>query len=102
MNTNLETFNYFVDDLLYSDANLLKYELDFLLMQYLFNSIDLEALNDIDIKEDFFIASQILIMKNFYEKFWVPFFGGILSKFIFLIEGKSQKLEKPSKNKYKQ
>ena len=33
-------------------------------------------------------------MKFFYEKFWVPFFGGILSKFIFLIEGKPEKLKK--------
>ena len=30
-------------------------------------------------------------MKYFYEKFWVPFFGGILSKFVFLIEGKQRK-----------
>ena len=30
-------------------------------------------------------------MKYFYEKFWVPFFGGILSKFVFLIEGKQIK-----------
>ena len=30
-------------------------------------------------------------MKSFYEKFWVPFFGGILSKFVFLIEGKPKK-----------
>ena len=29
-------------------------------------------------------------MKYLYEKFWVPFFGGILSKFVILIEGKSQ------------
>ena len=37
-------------------------------------------------------------MKFFYEKFWVPFFGGILSKFVFFIEGKpqnTQKLKKP-------
>jgi len=27
-------------------------------------------------------------MKYFYEKFWVPVFGFILSKFVFLIEGK--------------
>ena len=36
-------------------------------------------------------------MKFFYEKFWVPIFGYILSKFVFLIEGKKQK----SKNKKK-
>ena len=29
-------------------------------------------------------------MKYFYEKLWVPFFGGILSKFVFLIEGKNK------------
>ena len=34
-------------------------------------------------------------MKFFYEKFWVPVFGYILSKFDFLIEGKKQ----DSKNK---
>ena len=39
MNSDLETFNYFVDDLLCSEANLLKNELDLLLMQYIFNSI---------------------------------------------------------------
>jgi len=27
-------------------------------------------------------------MKFFYERFWVPVFGYILSKFVFLIEGK--------------
>ena len=52
MNNDLETFNYFVDDLLYSDVNLLKNELDIILMQYLFNSIDLELLNDFEIQED--------------------------------------------------
>lgn len=38
-------------------------------------------------------------MKYFYEKFWYPFFGGILSKFIFLIEGKTQKFEKKADKK---
>ena len=32
-------------------------------------------------------------MKYFYEKLWIPFFGGILSKFVFLIEGKQTKVE---------
>tara|TARA_S200000501_G_scaffold347308_1_gene361566 strand:- start:242 stop:361 length:120 start_codon:yes stop_codon:yes gene_type:complete len=36
-------------------------------------------------------------MKFFYEKFWVPFFGGILSKLVFLIEGKPQNLDKTKK-----
>ena len=56
MNNDLETFNYFVDDLLSSDVNLLKNELDFLLMQYLFNSIDLDALKNIDSGEDISVA----------------------------------------------
>ena len=57
MNGDLEVFNDFVDDLLSSDENLLKYELDFLLMQYLFQSIDLELLKKIDSKQVNFIAS---------------------------------------------
>ena len=57
MNTDLETFNYFVDDLLASEVDLLKYELDLLLMQYLFNSIDLESLSDLDIQDDVIIAA---------------------------------------------
>jgi len=56
MNSDLETFNYFVDDLLSSDADLLKNELDILLMQYLFNSIDLEIFNDIDKQDDLNVA----------------------------------------------
>ena len=41
MNNYSNTFHYFVDDLLTSDIDLLKGELDFLLMQHLFDSIDL-------------------------------------------------------------
>ena len=37
--------DYFVDDMLASDINLLKGELDFLLIQYLFDSIDLKVIN---------------------------------------------------------
>ena len=44
MNPLLDTFDDFVDDLLSSDVNLLKGELDFLLMQQLFNSIDLNRI----------------------------------------------------------
>ena len=49
----LNTFDDFVDDLLSSDVILLKGELDFLLMQHLFNSIDLKLIskNEIDDKE---------------------------------------------------
>ena len=56
MNSDLETCNYFVDDLLSSDADLLKNELDILLMQYLFNSIDLKLFNDMDNQDDLNVA----------------------------------------------
>ena len=57
MNRDLEIFNYFVDDLLALEDNLLKYELDLLLMQYIFNSIDLEVFKDMNIQEDIIVAS---------------------------------------------
>ena len=56
MNNDLEIFNYFVDDLISSEVNLLNYELDFLLMQYLFNSIDLEPLKNMDREEEISVA----------------------------------------------
>ena len=46
-----DTFDDFVEDLLSSDINLLKGELDFLLMQYLFNSIDLKLINKTEIED---------------------------------------------------
>ena len=51
MNPLSNTFDDFVDDLLSSDVNLLKGELDFLLMQHLFNSIDLKSINKTEIEE---------------------------------------------------
>ena len=51
MNPLSDTFDDFVDDLLSSDVNLLKGELDFLLMQHLFNSIDLNVINKTEIEE---------------------------------------------------
>ena len=51
MNDDLEIFNYFVDDLLSSEVNLLHNELDLLLMQDIFNSIDLDLLNDMKSRE---------------------------------------------------
>ena len=42
MNSFSDTFDYFVEDLLTSDIDLLKGELDFLLFQHIFNSIDLK------------------------------------------------------------
>ena len=52
-----DTFDDFVDDLLSSDVNLLKGELDFLLMQHLFNSIDLELINKNETEDDQSLAA---------------------------------------------
>ena len=46
-----DTFDDFVDDLLSSDINLLKGELDFLLMQHLFNSTDLKLISNPEIED---------------------------------------------------
>ena len=51
MNPLSETFDDFVDDLLSSDIDLLKGELDFLLMQDLFNSTDLKFINKTEIED---------------------------------------------------
>ena len=48
MNKELDSFDMFVDDIISSEDNLLKGELDFLLMQYIFDSLDLDNLNDYD------------------------------------------------------
>ena len=52
-----DTFDDFVDDLLSSDINLLKGELDFLLMQHLFNSIDLKLINKTVIEDNESLAA---------------------------------------------
>ena len=52
MNPLSDTFDDFVDDLLSSDIDLLKGELDFLVMQHLFNSIDLKRINKTEIEEN--------------------------------------------------
>ena len=57
MNLHSDTFDDFVDDLLSSEVNLLKGELDFLLMQYLFNSIDLKLIDKNETKEDESLAA---------------------------------------------
>ena len=51
MNPLSDTFDDFVDDLLSSDVNLLKGELDYLLIQHLFNSMDLMRINKTEIEE---------------------------------------------------
>ena len=57
VNTLSDTFDDFVDDLLSSDVNLLKGELDFLLMQHLFNSIDLKRINKTEIEDNESLAA---------------------------------------------
>ena len=52
-----DTFDDFVDDLLSSDVNLLTGELDFLLMQYLFNSTDLKCINKTEIEDNESLAA---------------------------------------------
>ena len=52
-----DTFDDFVDDLLLSDINLLKGELDFLLMQHLYNSIDLKRINNNEIENNETLAA---------------------------------------------
>ena len=57
MNPLTDTFDYFVDDLLSSDVNLLKGELDFLLMQHLYDSIDLKRINKNEIEDNESLAA---------------------------------------------
>ena len=57
MNPLSNTFDDFVDDLLSSDVDLLKGELDLLLMQHLFNSIDLKLINKTEIEENESLAA---------------------------------------------
>ena len=57
MNPFSDTFDDFVDDLLSSDINLLKGELDFLLMQHLFNSVDLHRIKKTEVEEKDLLAA---------------------------------------------
>ena len=52
-----DTFDHFIDDLISSDVNLLTGELDFLLMQNLFNSIDLKLINKTEIEDNESLAA---------------------------------------------
>ena len=52
-----DTFDDFVDDLLSSEEDLLKCELDFLLIQHLFNSIDLSIINITDFRDSDSLAA---------------------------------------------
>ena len=57
MNPLSDTFDDFVDDLLSSDIDLLKGELDFLVIQHLFNSIDLKRINKTEINDNDSLAA---------------------------------------------
>ena len=57
MITEINSFDTFVDDLLESDEHILKGELDLLLMQYLFNSIELENIQYLVPEELTYIAA---------------------------------------------
>ena len=57
MNPLSDTFDDFVDDLLSSDINLLRGELDFLLIQHLFNSVDLQRINKSEIEDNESLAA---------------------------------------------
>ena len=57
MNSLSDTFDDFVDDLLTDDVDLLKGELDFLLMQHLFNSIDLRLVKTTEFSDNDSLAA---------------------------------------------
>ena len=57
MNRELDSFDIFVDDIISSDENLLKGELDILLMQYIFNSLELENITNIDLDSKDLLAA---------------------------------------------
>tara|TARA_Y100001978_G_scaffold121911_1_gene108765 strand:+ start:830 stop:1003 length:174 start_codon:yes stop_codon:yes gene_type:complete len=57
MSVEFNSFDEFVDDLLESDENLLKGELDLLLMQHIFNSIDLNKIEKTPLKNQNYIAA---------------------------------------------
>ena len=59
MNRELDSFDMFVDDIISSDENLLKGELDILLMQYVFSSLELENLKNIDLDSKDLLAAWI-------------------------------------------
>ena len=46
MSKELESFDMFVDDIISSEENLLKGELDYLIMQYIFESLELDIFDE--------------------------------------------------------
>ena len=57
MNPLSDTFDDFVDDLLSSNVSLLKGELDFLLIQHLFNKLDFNVINKTEFEDKDSIAA---------------------------------------------
>ena len=57
MNRELDSFDMFVDDIISADENLLKGELDILLMQYIFSSLELENFKDIELDSEDLLAA---------------------------------------------
>ncbi|ABB49883.1 hypothetical protein PMT9312_0823 [Prochlorococcus marinus str. MIT 9312] len=57
VNSLSDTFDDFVDDLLTDDVDLLKGELDYLLMQHLFNSIDLRLIKTTELSKNDSLAA---------------------------------------------
>ena len=57
MNREFDSFDNFVDDIISSDENLLKGELDILLMQYIFNSLELENITNIELDSKDLLAA---------------------------------------------
>ncbi len=57
MYSELNVFDEFIDDILDSDQSLLKGELDLLLMQHLFNSMELEGIKEFKEISETFIAA---------------------------------------------
>lgn len=57
INSELDSFDIFVDDIITSDKDLLKGELDILLMQYLFNSLELDILNENNLESPDYMAA---------------------------------------------
>jgi len=63
MSKELESFDFFVDDIISSEDNLLKGELDFLLMQFIFESLELDnfkefnkSINTADYADSYLVA----------------------------------------------
>jgi len=57
MNRELDSFDIFVDDIISADENLLKGELDILLMQYIFSSLELDNFKSIDLDSNDLLAA---------------------------------------------